>query len=359
MATAHASISDMPLSSKARSTKPMLAGLAGTALMAVIFSVVLTLVRGPAHVLTQFSANWPWLVPIMAGFGIQVGLYSWIRSELARRAAVGVTAEVAASGGASTVSMVTCCAHHLGEVLPALGLGAVGALLGAYQAPLVALGLGSNAVGIAHMLVTAKQHHLTPENAFGRRLFAFDLGFMRRAVVAVTVIAVAASLAFAAVRASEKTTARQEAAGAASAPGAKRAATGAAKAGAAKAGAAKAGPPVALPARPVALREQIREAGGLEVLIRPQPVRAGRAAVFGVGLSVHEGSIDFDPAKLATLTDDLANTYKGRWVGDPPGGHEREGILRFPALKGEPRRLTLTIKNAWGVPERTFTWTLR
>jgi hypothetical protein len=294
----------------------VLAGLAGTALMALIFSVVLTLLRGPAHVLTQFSANWYWLVPMTAGFGTQVGLYSWVRAELARRATAGAGMEVAASGGASTVSMVTCCAHHLGEVLPALGLGAVGAFLGAYQAPLVALGLSSNAVGIAHMLATAQKHGLVPAGVLGRRVFALDLKAARRTVAVLAGVAVAASLTLSLARAES------------------------------------------VLKEPV-LKEQVREAGGLTVSAKPKPVQAGRTTDIGLRLGVHEGSIDFDPAAVAVLADDLGNRYRARWTGDPPGGHEREGVLRFPALKGEPRRLTLTIKDAWGVPERTFTWTLR
>lgn len=348
-ATPHVTVSALPVRSKVGRARPVLAGAVGTALMVAVFATILTLVRGPAHVLTQFAANWYWLVPIMAGFGLQVGVYSWIRSELARRATAGATAEVAASGGASTVSMVTCCAHHLGEVLPALGLGAVGAFLGAYQAPLVALGLGSNAVGVAHMLATAQKHGLVPEGVLGGRVFALDLKVVRRVIAVLAGVAVVASLTVAVVRTADRAGQRGQGAGADAGPPVESPTPATGPAGKPKA-----------PVRPAfTLREQVREAGGLTVRAKPEPVQAGRLTVIGLALSVHEGSIDFDPAAISTLTDDLGNSYRAVWNGDRPGGHERDGMLRFPELRGDPRRLTLTIRDAWGVPERTFTWALR
>jgi hypothetical protein len=50
--------------------------------------------------------------------------------------------------------MLACCAHHLVDVLPLVGLSAASAMLSDYRGPLLALSLGTNALGIA---VTGRQ----------------------------------------------------------------------------------------------------------------------------------------------------------------------------------------------------------
>ena len=66
----------------------------------------------------------------------------------------------AASAGAGGAAMLACCAHHLVDVLPLVGLSAATVFLNDYRAPLVALSLGMNALGIAllcRQLVSARR----------------------------------------------------------------------------------------------------------------------------------------------------------------------------------------------------------
>jgi len=58
-----------------------------------------------------------------------------------------------AGGTTSTVAMVACCAHHVTDVLPILGLTAAAAFLAQYRTAFMLVGLGMNLVGIAVMLV--------------------------------------------------------------------------------------------------------------------------------------------------------------------------------------------------------------
>jgi len=47
--------------------------------------------------------------------------------------------------------MVACCAHHLADVLPFLGLAGVSIFLVRYQIPILLLSLAINIIGIAMM----------------------------------------------------------------------------------------------------------------------------------------------------------------------------------------------------------------
>ena len=48
--------------------------------------------------------------------------------------------------------MLACCAHHLTDVLPILGLSSAAIFLNLYKTPLLWLGIGMNLVGIVYML---------------------------------------------------------------------------------------------------------------------------------------------------------------------------------------------------------------
>ncbi|MFQ5614859.1 MAG: hypothetical protein ACE5GO_00085 [Anaerolineales bacterium] len=58
-----------------------------------------------------------------------------------------------AGGTTSTLAMVACCAHHVTDVLPILGLSAAATFLAEYQTLFMLVGLGTTLVGIAVMLI--------------------------------------------------------------------------------------------------------------------------------------------------------------------------------------------------------------
>lgn len=53
----------------------------------------------------------------------------------------------------STMAMVACCAHHVADVLPILGLTAPATFLAEYRLAFMLVGLGTTVVGIGVMLV--------------------------------------------------------------------------------------------------------------------------------------------------------------------------------------------------------------
>jgi hypothetical protein len=58
--------------------------------------------------------------------------------------------------------MVACCAHHLTDVLPLIGLAGAAVFLTAYQSIFLLLGLLSNVVGIVYLLGVLRRHGLFP-----------------------------------------------------------------------------------------------------------------------------------------------------------------------------------------------------
>jgi hypothetical protein len=53
--------------------------------------------------------------------------------------------------------MLACCAHHLTDVLPLLGLSAAAAFLGAYKTPLLWLSVTVNLAGVLYLVAHVAQ----------------------------------------------------------------------------------------------------------------------------------------------------------------------------------------------------------
>ncbi len=120
--------------------------LAFSLLLAVYFSV-LTLVSGWKFTVSQFSEFWYYIVPLGAGFGLQVALYTRLRQLLHQ--SKEARAVMATSGTTSTAAMISCCAHYLVNIAPVLGASGLVALATQYQVEFFWVGLAFNAAGIA------------------------------------------------------------------------------------------------------------------------------------------------------------------------------------------------------------------
>lgn len=96
----------------------------------------------------QFRQLWYLMIPLVIGFGVQIGLFSYIK----RLVKTGMSREMVVAGSTtSTLGMIACCAHHTADVVPLLGFSAISLWLTNYQAPLLLLGIFSNAVGITYL----------------------------------------------------------------------------------------------------------------------------------------------------------------------------------------------------------------
>lgn len=139
--------------------------LAGVALLGVYLGVI-TVAQGPAHALEQLAADAWFVMAITAGFGVQVALFAELRAANRRhRAGAAVTA---AATGTSTAAMLACCAHHVAELAPLLGLSAAAVFLNEFKTPLMLLGLVTNAIGIAMLLRALRRARLAYAMPAGR-----------------------------------------------------------------------------------------------------------------------------------------------------------------------------------------------
>src|SRR5688500_11366552 len=87
------------------------AAVAASALLLGLYTGVIALGSGWAYAQSELARFWPYLVPLAIGFGIQVGLYVFLRKLLTEvRASRNA---LAASATSSTVAMMSCCAHYL------------------------------------------------------------------------------------------------------------------------------------------------------------------------------------------------------------------------------------------------------
>ena len=130
--------------------------LAAVGMAAVYAAVVGGLSGSIDHLLEQVRLDWYLLGPIIAGFGVQLGLLA----ELRRRRQVLRTVAAAGASGAtgSTVGMVACCAHHVVDLAPLAAAAGAATFLSTYRSWFMVVGLTATAVGVA--VAASRLRHL-------------------------------------------------------------------------------------------------------------------------------------------------------------------------------------------------------
>lgn len=142
-------------------TRALANALAAFAALLTVYFAVVGLLSGPDYARAQFAAYGDFLVSLAAGFGIQVGLYTYLRRLVGVHGASRNV--VAASGTSSTAAMVSCCAHYLVNLLPVLGATGLVTLAAQYQVQFFWVGIAFNLAGIAFVL--SKVMQATKEHA--------------------------------------------------------------------------------------------------------------------------------------------------------------------------------------------------
>jgi hypothetical protein len=295
-------------------------GLLGFVGLLIIWLIVATFAESFTHALEQFKEFGPLIIILAGGFGLQLGLFNFIKMNLKKKRG-GTTAEVAATGGISTGAMIACCAHHLVEVLPIIGLGAAAVFLVKFQLPFISLGIFSNLIGIAMMLVIMQRHGIYPMRRMFMILFNLDMRKIRN----VTVVIAALVVAFLFLLASFEKTAEAEA--------------------------------VAEPFHNLAAK--INDENLVTFEVKPIDFSFNEPIRIEVAINTHQGDLDFDMVEITTLEDDEGTVLKPlSWEGSPTGGHHRSGILTFPGINHKTSRIKLTIRDVYDVPKRIFEWEL-
>jgi len=144
---------------------PLSMALVGMSFLAGLYFGIMSWAEGLQVARDLFWAERWFVIPLIVGFGVQVALYTMLKFRLfvpveaaersgALTLAPGASAGVGVSGTTSTVAMVSCCVHHVTDVLPILGLTAAATFLGQYRVAFMWIALGTTMLGIMFMLYT-------------------------------------------------------------------------------------------------------------------------------------------------------------------------------------------------------------
>ncbi len=308
---------------RARKKSLLWAFIGGASLLAVYF-IIVSVANSFHHAVQEFTQLWYWIGGLVVGFAIQVGLYMHVRQTLRiKEQARGISSAVAAGGGLSTVSMIACCAHHLTDFLPILGLSAAALFLTDYQLAFMWIGIISNVIGITYMLSIIARHRLYFEpNRWLARLAALNYRRIFRieipALLGLFILGV-----FFLPEAPEASSASAE------------------------------------PVGPVVLETREAAGNGIWVDVNGQ-YDAGRGVLtFAIRFTTHSGSLDFKVDEVAELEiNGQRLSVPVSWVGSPPGGHHRSGTLTFEDVSGEVRSIRLKLAAPGRLGVREFAWEL-
>lgn len=125
-------------------------GIIASGILLILYFIIVTFVSGWGFARDQFSAYWYFIVSLAVGFGIQIGLYAYLRNSI--KGLRGDGKIVGVTGVTSTAAMVSCCVHYLANLLPILGVVGVVTFVTQYQVQLFWLGLFFNLGGILFIL---------------------------------------------------------------------------------------------------------------------------------------------------------------------------------------------------------------
>jgi hypothetical protein len=133
---------------------PLAAGGLGSLVLTAVYFGLVSWAESPKHAVEFFWQDRWIVIPIILGFGVQAALYSILKLRLFLpvnfKSSTG--ASVGASGTTSTIAMAACCAHHVTDVLPILGLTIAATFLAKYRLAFMGIGLGTTLLGIGYML---------------------------------------------------------------------------------------------------------------------------------------------------------------------------------------------------------------
>ena len=126
-------------------------GLLSAAALLAVYFVVVGWISNADFAVSQFRQYWYFIVSLVLGFGIQISLYSYLKQSLKSKSMSSSGKTVAVTGTTSTLSMVSCCAHYLVNIIPILGITGIVSIVAQYQTELLGAGLLLNLLGILYI----------------------------------------------------------------------------------------------------------------------------------------------------------------------------------------------------------------
>ena len=292
-------------------SKPIIFGFLGTVFLLVFYFAVVSLVSGLSFFLSQFYNSWYYVIALALGFGVQIGLYVYLRNAVRER---NLSRKVmAVTGSTSAMAMISCCVHYLTNILPILGVTGFVTFLAQYQTQFFWLGLVFNAGGIAYIV--------------GKIIKFKKMTLIKKQTKIAILAAVLFLTAFGAIYLVKNS------------------------------GGAKEENKTEENKENVALEIKFSKEGDVEISVLPKI--SGNEVEFKITMDTHSVNLTYDIIELAELTDERGRTRKASgWDGDSSGGHHREGVLKFDLPSPAPKSFILKIRNVSGVKERVFKWGL-
>lgn len=129
--------------------KSIVYGFLGMAVLLSVYFSVVSLISGWQFTLNQLSRFWYFIISLAVGFGIQIGLYTYLKTAVRQKDTYGGV--LAISGTTSTATIISCCAHYLVNIFPIIGAAGFISLIGQYQVELFWVGLVFNFLGIIYI----------------------------------------------------------------------------------------------------------------------------------------------------------------------------------------------------------------
>ena len=111
-------------------------------LVVAVNFLILYYLNFPSMAISQIKKYLILLILLVVGFGIQIGLYTYLKY---RDAFCSIT--TMAGGGISSISMILCCSHYLLNILPFISL-SFASFLTKYTLYILLFGVLSNLIGI-------------------------------------------------------------------------------------------------------------------------------------------------------------------------------------------------------------------
>ncbi|KKS47012.1 hypothetical protein A2781_04485 [Candidatus Gottesmanbacteria bacterium RIFCSPHIGHO2_01_FULL_42_27] len=132
-------------------SSPLTMGIIASSFLLLLYLTLMTVLSGTFEAAWwQFSALWPYMISLSLGFGLQTGLYTKLKNKI--KHVQGGRKMMLGNTSTSTLGMIACCAHHLTDVLPILGLSFLTALLIQYQKVILLVAIASNLSGILYLI---------------------------------------------------------------------------------------------------------------------------------------------------------------------------------------------------------------
>ncbi len=116
---------------------------------------------------------------------------------------------------------------------------------------------------------------------------------------------------------------------------------------------------VIAPASGAGLAPQTSDENGVKIVVTPGDL-SSTATIwnFEVVLETHTHPLIDELAEASVLVANGKSFAPLVWIGSPPGGHHRQGRLRFMAVTPRPAAIELRIRLNGEAAPRTFTWSL-